>query len=194
MIGSDHLPCGTPIDVLLDQVAERVPARDPAHQAVCPHCRAALAEVTSLWRPLDQLAGEATTAPPDLLAAVMEQVRRLPRHAWHAVVRTDRGETRVAARVIAALVRRAAAQTRQVTLALGHARSGSSDAARVGVAGSHVVIDVQIAVELGSAVPVLAEQLRAHIREHLRAHTGLATTEINIAVLDVTPRGLVHGE
>ncbi|WP_425953464.1 Asp23/Gls24 family envelope stress response protein [Xylanimonas sp. McL0601] len=189
MSGSDRIACGTPIDDLLEQVAAHGRPQDPAHQASCPHCRAALAEITELWRPVDRLAGVRAAAPPDLLAAVTEAVRRLPRHGWHAVLPTDRGETRIAGRVIAAVVRRAAAQTDHVTLAVGRARSGR-DAAHVGVAGTHVVIDVQVAVELGSAVPVLADQLRRHIREHLRAHTGLSATEINIAVLDVTPRGV----
>ena len=189
MSGDDRIACGTPIDVLLEQVADHRRPQDPDHQARCPHCRAALAEITELWRPMDQLARVKVPAPPDLLAAVREQVRRLPRHTWHAVLPTDRGETRIAARVIAAVVRRAAAQTDHVTLAVGRARAGR-EAAQVGVAGTHVVIDVQVAVELGSAVPILADQLRRHIREHLRAVTGLSPAEINIAVLDVTPRGV----
>jgi uncharacterized alkaline shock family protein YloU len=55
------------------------------------------------------------------------------------------------------------------------------------VAGDLVVVDVQIAVDLGVSVPVVAQQVRDRIAEHLRAQTGLTTTEVNVTVVDVRP-------
>ena len=42
--GLHPLPCGADLDALVAQVADDVPG-DLAHQAGCPHCQAALAQI-----------------------------------------------------------------------------------------------------------------------------------------------------
>jgi uncharacterized alkaline shock family protein YloU len=188
---ADRLPCGVHIDDLLAQVADDAAPSDPEHQRTCQHCRATLAELTALWRPVHDLAAQDVRAPSDLLETVMAHVRRLPRTTWHATIPDGhgRGRTRIAARVIAAVARLAAQSVPEVTLALGsgHDLAGrrGEGATDVAVSGSHVVIDVQIVVDYGAHLPDVARQVRAQIAQHITALTGLTTAEVNVNVADI---------
>lgn len=194
-----RLPCGASYDDLLVQVADRTPVRSPDHQRTCPHCRAALGELEALWAPVHQLADEDVRAPAHLLETIMARVRELPRHTWHAVIPGERGDTRIAARIIAAVARLAAEEMPSVTLALGggHTAQALTDAdiagtagdaaTDVGVAGTHVAVDVQVAVEMGAHIPQLADRLRAHIAQRVADLTGLTAAEVNITIADITP-------
>jgi uncharacterized alkaline shock family protein YloU len=189
MFGNDRvgasdsrLRCGQDIDDLLAQVSEGQPPTDPEHQRSCPHCRAALAELESLWRPIRALADEEVRAPAEILDQVMAQVRELLRQGWYAVIPSPEGDTRIAARVIAAVARLAAEQVPGVSLALGGGRATETD---VGVAGPHVVVDVDVMVEMGTPIPTTSHALRRQIAEDIAAHTGLRAAEVNIAVIDV---------
>lgn len=191
------LPCGVPYDSLLTQVADHAAPVDSAHQSVCPHCRATLAELDSLWDPLRELAREQIKAPRDLLPAVMARVRELARHSWYAFVPGERGHTRIAARVVAAVARLAAEDVPHVTLALGSGRTGSQStraqiagadveaATDIGVAGSHVVVDIQIAIEIGAHIPTVVSQVRTQIGQAIAGYLGLVPAEVNVTVADV---------
>lgn len=196
-MADELLPCGGNLSDLLDQVADQTPPTDPEHQRTCPTCRAALAELEVLWAPMNQLAAETVHAPTGLLDTIMDKVRRLPRNSWYAVIPTRQGDTRIAARVVGAIARLAAEEIPQVSLALGGGRSGADHslhelashvgepATDIGVAGTHVVVDVQIVVELGADIPGLADQVRSRIAERVAAFTGLTTAEVNITVVDI---------
>lgn len=194
---ASRLPCGARDDDLLVQVADRTPPRDPGHQRTCPHCRAALADLAATWEPLHELAAEDVRAPDRILTAVMAHVRELARHTWYASVPSEQGHTRIGARVVGAVARLAAEELPGVALALGHGRTGahtdlatvagpaSASATDIGVAGSHVVVDIHVAVELGTPIPTTAARLRAHIARNIAAHLGLTTVEVNVTVADV---------
>jgi uncharacterized alkaline shock family protein YloU len=199
----DRLPCGTSVDDLLIQVVDRTPPLDPVHQHSCPHCRAALAELEDLWAPVRDLAAEDVRAPTGLLQAVMAQIRDLSRNSWSAVLDDPGGRTRIAARVVGAVTRLAAESVPHVTLALGGGRVAtpidttvdptripgveSEAATDIGVAGDHVVVDVQIAVDYGAPMRQVADRVRERIAQHLATQTGLTTTEVNVTVVDVRP-------
>lgn len=188
----DRLPCGVHVDDLLTQVAERTAPRDPEHQRTCRHCRAAVAELRVLWQPVDALAAEHVRAPADLLSAVMARVRELPRTVWHAEVPGDRllGRTQVAARVVAAVARLAAESVPHVDSVIGGGRRPVTD---VAVAGSHVVVDVELSVDYGVAIADVARQVRRQIARHLAEQTGLSVAEVNVEVTDVrVPRRPAH--
>jgi hypothetical protein len=70
------LPCGADLDALVGQVADGVPGGDPAHQAGCPHCQAALALIEELWSLAGQLARERVEAPDRIDAVVMGRIQR----------------------------------------------------------------------------------------------------------------------
>ena len=110
----ERLPCGTELASLVDQVAERTPPLVDAHQAVCPHCRAALAELEELWGYVRALAREPVIAPARLVERVIRRVREelaalarlplelvVPRLVRHALLSGPRGTTRVASSVVA---------------------------------------------------------------------------------------------
>ncbi|RBY77604.1 hypothetical protein DQ238_14405 [Geodermatophilus sp. TF02-6] len=203
--GGDRLPCGASVDDLFAQVTAGARPRDADHQRTCPHCRAHLAELQELWAPVEALAAEEVRAPAGLLQAVMAQVRELSRHTWYAVLPGPTGSTRVAARVVGAVARLAAESVPHVTLALGGGHTAtppggtpdpdriagqeSESATDVGVAGTRVVVDVQIAVDYGVPIPQVAEQVRAQIIRHLDAQTGLTASEVDVTVVDVRPPG-----
>ena len=200
-----RLPCGVIVEDLLDQAVDGVAPSDAGHQRGCPHCRAALAHLEGLWAPVREVAAEQVRAPAGLLQAVMAQVRELSRNGWSAVLTDPRGQTRIAARVVGAVARLAAESVPHVTLALGGGRMATppatatdraevagpaaESATDVGIAGTHVVVDVQIALDYGVDMHRVAAQVRDRISRHLTTQTGLTTTEVNIAVVDIrTPR------
>lgn len=178
----DRLPCGVPVDDLLAQVTDGKPPQDPAHQRSCAHCRATLAEVRDIWSPVQELAAEHVRAPTGLLDAVMARVRELSRHPWYSLVPGPNGHTRIASRVLEAIARLAAESVPRVGLALGQGHESGAD---VGVAGTHVVIDIYLSVELGAPIPEIADQVRAQIRRHLWRDAGLVVVEVNVTIVDV---------
>jgi uncharacterized alkaline shock family protein YloU len=196
-VAHEVLSCRVAVSDLLTQVADHNPPADPEHQRTCPTCRATLAELEQLWAPMAQLAAEKVHAPASLLETIMAKVRQLPRNTWYAVIPTPGGDTRIAARVVGALARLAAEEVPQVSLALGGGRRGTehslseiagntgATATDIGVAGTHVVIDVQIVVQLGARIPELAELVRDRIARRVADFTGLTAAEVNITVVDV---------
>ena len=74
--GLPPLPCGADPGLLVDQVADRLAPADPGHQAGCPHCQAALAQLEELWSLAGRLARERVEAPERIDAVVMGRMRR----------------------------------------------------------------------------------------------------------------------
>ena len=73
--GHPPLPCGADLDALVAQAADGVPG-DLAHQAGCPHCQAALAQIEELWSLAGQLARERVEAPDRIDAVAMGRIQR----------------------------------------------------------------------------------------------------------------------
>ena len=73
--GLPPLPCGADLEALVAQVADGVPG-DLAHQAGCPHCQAALAQLHELWSLVDRLARERVEAPARIDVVVMGRIQR----------------------------------------------------------------------------------------------------------------------
>jgi hypothetical protein len=107
--GLPPLPCGTDLDALVAQVADGAPG-DLAHQAGCPHCQAALAELEELWSLVGRLAAERVEAPERIDAVVLGRIQRaifagkvvelfgglLPRLGWALLTYTGLVERGVA--------------------------------------------------------------------------------------------------
>lgn len=187
-----HLECGAEYDALVAQVAERsTPGRErAAHQRGCRHCRAAIAELQELWAPVATLAGERLRAPAGMVEAIMARVRELPRHPSYALVEAGTsGSTRLAARVIGAIARRAALDVPGVTAAVGggHRRGDvmPEQGTSVGVSGSHVVVEVALVVAAGAPVLDVAAQVRAAVIERVSALTDLTVTAVDVSVVDL---------
>ena len=121
-------------------------------------------------------------------AAPLSDISRNP---WYAVLPGPTGGgTRIAARVVGAVARLAAGTVPHVGVAVGRGRAVRDDptsepAAAVAVAGIHVIVDLDIAVDYGASIPEVTRQVRAAVMRELREHTDLTTTEVNITVVDV---------
>jgi cell envelope-related Asp23 family protein len=177
-----QLPCGTALDGLLEQVADRRASADPDHQQQCPHCRAALAELRTLWEPVHALAVQPLPAPPGLLAQVMDQVHLLVRDGWHAVLADHRGVTRIAVWTIARIACRAAALP-GVVFVVGTARPGPSGG--VGAAGRSVVVHLDAIATYGEDLVTLGRRIRVSVSAQVQALTGCTVVEVNVRFVDV---------
>ena len=196
----DTLPCGVPLEEIYAQVVDQTPPARPEHQARCPHCRAALADLSEAWAPVAQLAAKQITAPSSLLESVLAKARQISRDPWYGMITTDHGRTRVAARVVGAVTRIAAQEVPHVSIAFGRRRAtrdkdpatiagtARESATNVGVARSQVDIDVQIVIEMGPNIPTLADQVRRAVRTDIERFTGLTAAEVDVTVVDVLPR------
>ena len=196
----DALPCGVPLDEIYAQVVDQILPARPEHQARCPHCRAALADLSEAWALVAQLAAKQITAPSSLLESVLAKVRQISRDPWYGMITTDHGRTRVAASVVGAIARLAAQKVPHVSIAFGRRRTtrgndpatiagaAGESATNVGVARSQLVIDVQIVIEMGANIPTLADQVRSAVHTDIERFTGLTAAEVDVTVIDVLPR------
>jgi uncharacterized alkaline shock family protein YloU len=198
----ERLPCGTPVDHLLEQVAEGRPAPVDDHQRGCVHCTAALREFAEIWAPVNELAAEPVTAPAALIAAIRRQVAQLVQDVWYTLQLTDAGNITIAARVVATLARDVAALVPGVRAALGR----STDAvqarhvgrqtqahrhprAAVGVLGRTAVVDLALAVQYGNDLHEIGRRVQRRVSETLRRDLDLRSVTVNVTIDDVLPAG-----
>jgi uncharacterized alkaline shock family protein YloU len=194
------LPCGADIDNLLDRVAATDPTALTDHQTHCPHCRAALTELASLWVPVRELIAQPVPTPVALNATVMSHIWQLTRDAWYTLQTTDHGAIRVAARVVAAIARRAALRVPGVRVALGRSTTHPATAhadratqghrhpgAAVGVFGRTAVVDLALVVTYGQPADDIARRVQRHVIAALRDRVGLHSVTVNVTVDDVLP-------
>ena len=116
---TDRLPCGAPIDRLLDQVSAGTASDRTDHQEQCPHCQAALAEYDRLWTPVRELAADDVKAPDSLLDETLRRLRSTTSDPTFASIPGPDGTTRVSARVIVVTARETAQDVEGVRIALG---------------------------------------------------------------------------
>lgn len=176
----ERLACGTPLDALVDQVAERDEPRDAAHQVGCAHCRAALVALGEAWGELQAFAAEPVVVPPGLRERIMTRIRALvERMVESAVLSGPRGRTLVSERVVRQVARRAALAVPGVVLAGGLGMTmDHADRGRVRVS-------LRLAIAFGPAIDALAATVRAQVSQHVSAQTGVRVAGVDIAVDDV---------
>lgn len=171
---SERLPCGTELAALIAQVADGVRVADPAHQAACPHCQAALGRIRALWSNVRDLAELPVRAPRGLL----EEVRARMGRPSAGVMLPDatRGHTQVSERVLVGVAREAAQGVPGVAFAsvLAHAAGPGS-----------VVLRVRLVAAYGPSLPVLAASARERIVAHVGRLAGVRVTEVEVSVDDI---------
>ena len=198
LLGTATLPCGTDVDLLLEQVASGQGADRDAHQQQCVHCQAALGEFTALWAPVAELAAAPVPAPPGLAAAVMSQIRSLVHDIWYTLEITESGTIRIAARIVAALARDCARMIPGVRVALGRSTQGKIAAlaekatlghrhphAAVGVLGRTAVVDLAVAVTYNDPAHQVARDIQRQVIATLRDQVGLQSVKVNVTVDDI---------
>jgi uncharacterized alkaline shock family protein YloU len=188
-----RLACGAEVGVLVDQVADALPATDPPHQASCAHCQAALRELELLWSDVRELASQDVVAPRSLVERVISRVRGelapsvselpleavVPRLVRHALFRADRGTTRIADAVIARLAAKVVEQVPGAQL-LGGPRGTNVD-----VGEGAVSIALRLAVVYGASVPELTRTVRSGVIRAVEAMTGLTVDSVDVAVEEI---------
>lgn len=193
MSSDDALVCGADSDALLAQVAEgRGDALD-AHQARCPHCRAALAEYGRLWAPFDDLAATEIAAPPGLLDQALASVREQAGPPGYGRVVDGDASFLVAARAVVAVAGHAARASDGVRMALGALGDllddgSAAPAVDAGLSGQSVALELTVAAEYGHDLQRLAEHLRERIAVEVLAQTGLDVVSVDVTISDVFPR------
>jgi uncharacterized alkaline shock family protein YloU len=198
LLRSISLPCGAEVDLLLEQVTDGRGADLDTHQLQCVHCQAAIAEFTTLWEPVAELASSPVPVPPGLTAAVMSQVRGLVRDMWYTLQNTDLGSIRIAARVVAALARDSARMVPGVRVALGRSTHSKQAAlaeratfgqqhphAAAGVLGRTAAVDLAVAISYGDPAHQVAKDIQQYAIAALRDSLGLKTVTVNVTVDDV---------
>lgn len=175
------LGCGADLDRLTAQVVDRAAPADPEHQAGCPFCRAAIAELRTLWSPVHAVADGHIAVPENLVERVLDQIFDLDYTGGRAVIATDGGQTAIAVQVVGVIARKAADSVNGTLLTISRARS----AVEIGAVGRSVVVHVQIVAALGMELPRLAAQIRQAIRAHVTALTGLSVVAVDVSVVEV---------
>lgn len=163
---TDRLPCGTVVADLLDPAIDKTPAG--RHSDGCRHCQGALTRLRGRWAPVAAAAREPAPVPPGLVARVSRAIRADHGSAHALRVTGPGGGLFLAPRVVADLVRRAAA--------------GVADMRAIGAHydGDRVRMDVH--ARLGAPIPAAAARVRRQVRSALLVHLGTEGPPVDIAV------------
>ena len=193
----ERLPCGRDKERLLEIVADGRPVAAGSHEATCPYCQTALAELHSLWTPVREWSSRPTNVPPHLVRTVIARVRRMTQSPHHVVAATAKGVTSVTSWVIAQFGAEAAGRVRGVaSVGPRHPRGASrrhssvlrqgADAIGVTEVGAEAVsLAFSLTVRPVTDVLSLAESVRSEVINELRRQADLEVSEVDIAVDDV---------
>jgi hypothetical protein len=174
------LPCGTPIDDLVAQVAGDASPEALAHQRTCAHCQAALAAVREAWIAFEDSTRAPVRPPSDLADRIAGQIRMLasPRGSVPVLV-GPRGRTSLATSVLGQLARRAALAIGGVALATTLTADPDPDHP-----GS-VSVSLRLVVAFGPSIDALAAAVRAEVISQLARQAGTRVSRVDIAVEDL---------
>ncbi|MDQ6817337.1 MAG: Asp23/Gls24 family envelope stress response protein [Actinomycetota bacterium] len=174
------LACGTPLEVLIDQVAEHYTPMEGAHQASCAYCRAALVALGEAWGEVLAFARQPVPVPAGLTERIMSRVRALIARIGDSVVLLGgRGDTRVSERVIGRVARAAALTVPGVVL---------PSAMRIVVDPSdrsRVLLGLRLVIAFGPSIDTVARRVRAQVSAHVSAQTGARVAGVDIAIEDI---------
>ncbi len=174
------LACGTPLEALIDQVAEDRGPSDAAHQAACAHCQAALVALGEAWEELQAFARQPVPVPAGLTNRIMSRIRTLIARIGDAVVLIGpRGETRVSERAVGRVARGAALSVPGV--AWPSALWIVVDPRDRG----RVRLGLRLVIAFGPSIDTLAKMVRERVSARVRAQTGARVAGIDIAVEDI---------
>ncbi|MGN6168294.1 MAG: Asp23/Gls24 family envelope stress response protein [Solirubrobacteraceae bacterium] len=191
--GSGRLPCGTPLEVLVEQVLDGAPNARSGHQASCPHCRGMLGDLADVEERLRELAAEDVEVPAGLVPSVMRAVGEHAAAAREALMTPPgmlrpirpillsegRGATWVADRIVARVAQRVAEAIPGVHL-LPRARGVT-----VSVGERGVIIAVGMIVEYDRAVAGVTDAVRVAVIDAVETEVGLPVFAVNVHVRGV---------
>ena len=173
------LACGTPLEALIDQVAEDHTPAD-GHQASCADCQAALVALGEAWGEVQAFARQPVPVPAGLTERIMNRISALIARLGDSVVLIGaRGETHVSERVVGRVARAAAVTVPGVVL---------PSALRIVVDSrdrSRVRLGLRLVIAFGPSIDALATAVRAQVSARVSAQTGARVAGVDIAVEDI---------
>ncbi|WP_280436950.1 Asp23/Gls24 family envelope stress response protein [Nocardia carnea] len=176
------LPCGRELEGVWQRLDEEEAAAADAHEASCPHCRAARESLLALRAATRELIDEPDEPPPDLLGRIMSAVRADARRGNMLELPTPHpGDIEVSEQAVAAIVRYAADSVPGVRARNCRVRQAPPED---GVRGP-LDVELTIAVRFGPAT--LAEVLpdvRARVAAALPERIGTTLRRLDIHVGD----------
>ncbi|MDQ6669986.1 MAG: Asp23/Gls24 family envelope stress response protein [Chloroflexota bacterium] len=175
-----QLACGSqPADLLEQLAAGGAEVRTP-HQATCPFCQSALAELERWWETVRVLRSEKVSPSPGLVARVMQRVRA-DLQPWRVELLQERGVTAIPNHVLAAIAYEAArAVTGVVEVRLARPRRLSTP-----VTGQ-VDVEVQLTIAFGFSASAIGAAVREAVMRRVQDQTGLTLAAVEIVVADVS--------
>ncbi|MFI1461217.1 Asp23/Gls24 family envelope stress response protein [Nocardia carnea] len=174
------LPCGRD----LEQVWQHLDEGDSdAHEAACPHCRAARESLLALRAATRELIDEPEEPPPDLLGRIMSAVRADARRGRMLELPTPHtGEIEVSEQAIAVIVRYAADSVPGIRARNCRVRQAPAESGGPGP----VDVELTIAVPFG---PVTLDEVlpdvRARVAAALPDRIGTTLRRLDIHVGDL---------
>ena len=192
------LPCGHSPEHLLELVANGAPIHRRAHEATCPYCQAALAELGELWHPVREWATQNVELPRAFLAGIITRVRKLVQSRRHIAVTTTKGVTTVTSWVLGMIAAAATQDTPGITgissaVTLPQTDHNRRRAVRFGADGVDIteVGAAAIAVTVGiTAIPAprlndLADNVRRNIITAISNSTNIQVDQVDIRIHDI---------
>ena len=174
------LPCGTVLDELIAQVIDGRTPGDTAHQAACRYCQAAIAALGEAWEEFQSIARSAVAVPEDLAQRIITRIRGLARTTGEGVViGADRGETRIADKVLARLARANAIEVPDVALAT--VIHTGEDLQAPGT----VWIALRLVVGFGASMDKVADAVRSRVISSAQGQLGTVVSRVDVAIEDV---------
>ncbi len=174
------LACGTPLETLIDQVADPQPPVDAAHQASCPHCQAALVALGEAWGEVQAFARQPVPVPARLTERIMARIRSLRARISDSLVLTGaRGETRISELVVTRVARAAALTVPGVVW---------PSAVRIVVDPrdrGRVRLALRLVIAFGPSIDALTSAVRSLVSGRVSAQTGALVDRVDIAVEDI---------
>lgn len=182
-LDDELLPCGASLADLWDSGA---PA--PGHED-CPHCRAALGELTQLDQVVHQALAVRDLPAPDLAARVMDLVRTELRPGRLVPLGDPAADDWITETAAARLFRQAADALPGV--AAGSCRiTAAAEPARYVLPGAPLPrgplrVRLEVAVDLSRTVPEVGAAVRERVMTAARAHLGVDVAAVDVAVIDL---------
>ncbi|MEU0160483.1 hypothetical protein ABZ154_17000 [Streptomyces sp. NPDC006261] len=179
----ERLACGRPLSDVWDAWDAGRTADDP-HLLACPHCSAALAELTGLGEAVRRTCAEEPGLPAAVTAAVTDRVMDLVRLELRPGRPLPLGEPEEDHWIVEAA---AARLLRAAVDALPGVRAGSCRIAPLDPADpmSPVHVRVEVAASLDRSLPDLADAVRARIAAVADQDIGMRLGAADVLVVDI---------
>lgn len=180
----EQLPCGIDVELLLAQVADGEPPRDPDHQESCPYCQAAVEALRREWMDVRELSRQPVQLPAGLTARIMLRIRDLAVLATGStLIGGPRGETHVSHFAIAQVAQRLAGGVPGIVFA--SAKPVPHDPPHP----ARLSISIRLVVGWSPAITRIAQTLRDLLVRRVPALTGAELAQIDITIRDIAEPG-----